>query len=29
MIVDPLTKGLQPKTFKEHVHKIGLGHPFA
>ena len=25
MIADPLTKGLQPKTFKEHVHKMGLG----
>ncbi|XP_075099222.1 secreted RxLR effector protein 161-like [Nicotiana tabacum] len=25
MIADPLTKGLQPKTFKEHVHRIGLG----
>ena len=25
MIVDPLTKGSQPKTFKEHVHRIGLG----
>ncbi|XP_075107162.1 secreted RxLR effector protein 161-like [Nicotiana tabacum] len=22
---DPLTKGLQPKTFKEHVHRMGLG----
>ena len=25
MIVDPITKGLQPKTFKEHVHRMGLG----
>ena len=25
MIADPLTKGLQPKTFKKHVHKMGLG----
>ena len=25
MITDPLTKGLQPKTFKEHVHRMGLG----
>ena len=25
MIADPLTKGLQPKIFKEHVHRIGLG----
>ena len=25
MIADPLTKGLQPKTFKEHVHRMGLG----
>ena len=25
MIVDPLTKGLQLKTFKEHVHRMGLG----
>ena len=25
MIVYPLTKGLQPKTFKEHVHRMGLG----
>ena len=24
MIVDPLTKGLQPKTFIEHVKKIGI-----
>ena len=25
MIADHLTKGLQPKTFKEHVHRMGLG----
>ena len=25
MIADPLTKGLQPKTFKEHIHTMGLG----
>ncbi|XP_070029409.1 secreted RxLR effector protein 161-like [Nicotiana sylvestris] len=25
MIADPLTKGLQPKIFKEHVHRMGLG----
>ena len=25
MIADPLTKGFQPKTFKEHVHRMGLG----
>jgi len=25
MIADPLTKGLQPKTFKEHVQRMGLG----
>ena len=25
MIADPLTKGLQPKIFKEHVHIMGLG----
>ena len=25
MIAVPLTKGLQPKTFKEHVHRMGLG----
>ena len=25
MIPDLLTKGLQPKTFKEHVHRMGLG----
>ena len=25
MIADPLTKGLQLKTFKEHVHRMGLG----
>ena len=24
IIADPLTKGLQPKTFKEHVHRMGL-----
>ena len=24
MIADPLTKSLQPKTFKEHVHRMGL-----
>ena len=24
MIVDPLTKGLPPKTFKEHVDQMGL-----
>ena len=28
MIADPLTKGLPPKTFKEHVHRMGLGSPF-
>ena len=28
MIADPLTKGLQPKTFKEHVHRMGLGCSF-
>jgi len=28
MIVDPLTKGLPLKTFKEHVHRMGLGCPF-
>ena len=25
MVVDPLTKGLQPNLLKEHIHKIGLG----
>ncbi|XP_075096199.1 secreted RxLR effector protein 161-like [Nicotiana tabacum] len=25
MIANPLTKGLQPKIFKEHVHRMGLG----
>ena len=25
MIADPLTKGLHPETFKEHVHRMGLG----
>ena len=25
MIADPLTKGLQPKVFKEHVQRMGLG----
>ena len=25
MIADPLTKGLPPKTFKEHVDWTGLG----
>ncbi|XP_070004809.1 secreted RxLR effector protein 161-like [Nicotiana sylvestris] len=25
MIADPLTKGLHPKIFKEHVHIMGLG----
>ncbi|XP_075092034.1 uncharacterized protein LOC142172152 [Nicotiana tabacum] len=25
MIADPLMKGLQPKIFKEHVHRMGLG----
>ena len=25
MIANPLTKGLQPKTFKKHVHKMGFG----
>ena len=25
MIADPLTKGLQTKTFKEHVHRMDLG----
>ena len=25
MIANPLTKGLQLKTFKEHVHRMGLG----
>ena len=24
MIVDPLTKGLPPKTFVEHVERMGL-----
>ena len=24
MIVDPLTKGLPPRTFVEHVERIGL-----
>ena len=24
MIADPLTKGLPPKTFKEHVDQMGL-----
>ena len=24
MIADPLTKGLQPKTFKGHVQRMGL-----
>nr|XP_016507185.1 PREDICTED: uncharacterized protein LOC107824890 [Nicotiana tabacum] len=24
MIADPLTKGLQPKIFKEHVHRMGI-----
>lgn len=24
MVVNPLTKGLQPKTFKEHVLRMGL-----
>ena len=28
MIADPLTKGLQPKTFKEYVHRMGLGCSF-
>ena len=28
MIVDSLTKGLQPRTFKKHVQRIGLGFPF-
>ncbi|KAL3537274.1 hypothetical protein ACH5RR_000640 [Cinchona calisaya] len=26
MIANPLTKGLQPKTFKEHLHRMGLGY---
>jgi hypothetical protein len=26
MIADPLTKGLPPKTFKEHVNKMGLDY---
>ena len=25
MIADPLTKGLQPKAFKGHVQRMGLG----
>ena len=25
MIAYPLTKGLQPKVFKEHVQRMGLG----
>ena len=25
MIANPLTKGLQPKTFKKHVHIMGFG----
>ncbi|KAJ0098157.1 hypothetical protein Patl1_28127 [Pistacia atlantica] len=25
MIVDLLTKGLPPKTLKEHVHRMGVG----
>jgi hypothetical protein len=25
MIADPLTKGLQPRQFKEHVQRMGLG----
>ena len=25
MVADPLTKGLQPKAFKEHVQRMGLG----
>ena len=24
MVADPLTKGLSPKTFKEHVNRMGL-----
>ena len=24
MVADPLTKGLPPKTFKEHVKRMGL-----
>ena len=24
MIADPLTKGLSPKTFNEHVERIGI-----
>jgi len=24
MVVDPLTKGLQPKAFKEHVQRMGV-----
>ena len=24
MIADPLTKGLEPKTFKEHVERMGI-----
>ena len=28
MIVDLLTKYLQPKTFNEHVHRMGLGYSF-
>lgn len=26
MIVDPLLKGLQPKKFKEHIHRLRLGN---
>jgi len=25
MIVDPLTKGMPPKNFKDHVVRMGLG----
>ncbi len=25
MVADPLTKGLPPKTFKEHASRMGLG----
>ena len=28
MITDPLTKDLQPKTFKKHVHRMGLSYSF-
>ena len=28
VIADLLTKGLQTKTFKEHVQKMGLGYTY-